>query len=147
MAKYLDLLPKTCTNQEEGVTRAVLIEDMLKHGTMFAELEQLGNGVVNSYLKDTIEDILEVLYRSEQPMAIWNKSLGDQAGLFQIDSNNQKMIMLFPMETPGFKQSFLENVVTVKGGKEMAKKCPKTGDYVLYLDCKECENRADCEEE
>lgn len=145
MARYLDILPKKCINKEEGIARAVIIEDMLKHETMFAQLEQTGEGVTKSYLKDSVEDILEVLYESNAPMAIWNKTLEDKAGLFQFDSNNQKMVMLFPMETPGFKQSFLENVVSVKGGEKMAKKCPRTGDYVLYLDCKECENRAECE--
>ena len=145
MSKYLDILPKECTNQEEGIIRAIIVEDMLKHGTIIAEMEKQGMEC-KYFLKDSVEDILEALYRSEYPLVIWNKDLKEQAALFKFDENNQKAIMLFPMTVPGFKQSYLEDVIARKGGKEMAKICPKTGGYVLYLDCKECENRADCEE-
>lgn len=146
MSKYLEILPKECKNQTEGVARAVVIEDMLKHGTMFAELDVTENTKSDFLLMHSVADVLESIYStSERPIVIWNKSLEDNAALFGFNQDNEKVIMLFPMTIPGFKESFLEKVINVKGGNKMAKICPKNGKYVLYLDCKECENRAECE--
>lgn len=147
MSKYLDMLPKICKDQVEGVSRAVIIEDMLKHGTMFAEMEYSADTKeCNFVLRDSVADILDSLYREDSRVVIWNKSLGREAALFGFNKNNEKFAMMFSMTITGFKQNFLEKVINVKGGNEMAKKCPKTGEYVLYLDCKECENRSECEE-
>ena len=144
MAKYLDILPKICTNKEEGVARAVIIEDMIKKGTMFAEIEVKDDGTSDFALRDSVSDILDTIYRRNH-IVVWSESLNSDAAMFGFNVQNQKVLMLFPMNTPGFKEGFLSKVVSVKGGEEMAKKCPKTNDYVLYLDCKECENRAECE--
>lgn len=147
MSKYLDMLPSNCKDHVEGVSRAVIIEDMLKHGTMFAEMEYSPD--INKCifaLRDSVSDILESLYKKDSRIVIWNKSLGREAALFGFNRDNEKVAMMFSMNISGFKQEFLEKVINVKGGNEMAKMCPKTGKYVLYLDCKECENRSECEE-
>lgn len=147
MSKYLDMLPKNCKDQVEGVARAVIIEDMLKHGTMFAEMEYSEDANKCVFvLRDSVSDILDSLYREDNRMVIWNKSLGREAALFGFNKNNAKVAMMFSMNITGFKQEFLEKVINVKGGDKMAKICPKTGKYVLYLDCNECENRSECEE-
>lgn len=147
MSRYLDMLPKNCKDHVEGVSRAVIIEDMFKHKTIFAELEYSDdNKQCNFALRESVYDVLESLYREDNRIVIWNESLEKNAALFGFNKNNEKVLMMFPMDTIGFKDNFLEKVINVKGGDKMAKICPKTGKYVLYLDCKECENRSECEE-
>lgn len=147
MSKYLDMLPSNCEDKQQGIIRAVMVEDMLKNGTIFAEMERVSDDKFKYYLKETVSDILEVLYRSKEAMVVWNKHLERNASLFSFsEATNEKLLMLFPIKTPGFEQEFLKDIISVKGGKEMAKICPKTKGYVLYLDCKECKDRAECEE-
>ena len=60
MSKYLDMLPSNCKDEQQGIIRAVMIEDMLKNGTIFAEMERVSDDKFKYYLKETVSDILEV---------------------------------------------------------------------------------------
>lgn len=142
--KYLDMVPKNCKDKTEGVCRAVIIEDMINHGTYFFA-QTLEDNTYKLARLSNITDILTELYnRPTEPMFIWNKSLEDQVGLFNFNKKNEKYCMLVKMNyEEKFRQTILRKL-NEEGGDDVAKICPKDGNYVLYLDCLECEDKAEC---
>lgn len=145
--KYLDVLPTTCKDQSEGVVRALVVEDMLKHDTLFFATEVVDGDMKLAPLKGLADILWQVYDNPKMPIAIWNKSLEYKVGFFQFNDKNEKVMMLFDLDkNETFKNTALRHI-SEEAGEKMAKVCPEDGCYVLYLDCLECEDRAECNKE
>lgn len=142
--KYLDMLPTICEDTSEGVVRALIVEDMMKHGSIFFAQEPKGEDMDFAPLETVAEVLFEVYDKPENPIVVWNKSLEYKIGFFQFNPKNEKIMMLFDLDkNEKVKNKILLNIKE-RLGEDMAKVCPKDGNYVLYLDCLECEDKADC---
>lgn len=156
MKNYYTLLGNNYKTDEEkavGVAKLILLDDLVSQETKFF-LFSTNDGFVREIqhigeVLSITDECLEAIRNNKDDnmttiIAIHNKSFGKKAGAFCFISKNDSSnnLMLFDIKPDMLKQ--LDKIDTIIGGDKMAKKCPLNGDYVLYLDCLECERKSEC---
>lgn len=156
MENYMDMVPDNMPKGINGVYNAIVIDDMMKSGSIFLQVTKTKTGKYQLIHLSNIKTILYEMYqnlkyaqkkKSEKMNIVltYNQSLHSKLGIFNFDGNNEKLIALIPV---GNIIKLCDNALELfsnlkdKNGEPFAFKCDKTGElkfWTDYKECKECE--------
>ena len=156
MGNYMDMIPDNLPKGINGVYNAIVVDDMMKSGSIFIQIVKTKTGRYQAIHLTNIKTILHEMYqnlkyaedeKSEKMNLIltYNQSLYSKIGIFNFDRNNEKVICLIPsQDVLKLCDNLLELFSKLKdrNNEPFAFKCEKTGElrfWTDYRECKECE--------
>lgn len=156
MENYMDMVPDNVPKGINGVYNAIIVDDMMKSGSVFFQVKETKTGKYKAIHLTNIKTILYEMYqnlkyaqekKSEKMNLIltYNQSLVSNMGVFSFDGNDDKVILLLDVKTvirtcDNLLELFSE--IKDKDGEPFAFRCEKTGELKFWTDyrgCKECE--------
>ena len=156
MENYMDMVPDNVPQGINGVYNAIIVDDMMKSGSVFFQVKETKTGKYKAIHLTNIKTILHEMYqnlkyaqekKSEKMNLIltYNQSLVSNMGVFSFDGNDDKVILLLDVKTViRTCDNLLElfSKIKDKDGEPFAFRCEKTGELKFWTDyrgCKECE--------
>ena len=156
MENYMDMIPDNLPQGMNGVYNAIIIDDMMKSGSIFFQVKKTKTGKYQAIQLTNIKTILYEMYQNlkyaQQKkqekinlILTYNHSLYSEIGVFSFDGNNEKLILLLDIkQVIETCDNILELFSKIKDndGEPFAFKCEKTGKLKFWTDyknCKECE--------